>query len=186
MVNPTLHSIIFAAVEAGGADAAATAAVSKPDLPFFSIIIFALMVAILAKFAWKPIRSALDDRERTLGNELDEARQQNELAARQLKEQEERLADVKAEVESLIAKSREDAEAQKQSILAEARQAAESEKQRAIREIDAAKNNALQELADRSVGTAVDLAGRIVGKQLTKGDHTNLIEEALKQFTNKN
>lgn len=173
MGSDVLHMLVLAASDG-------------PDLPIFAIIIFALMAAILLKFAWGPIRLALDDRENNLSNQIDEAKKQNEEAERLFKEHEAKLAGTKAEVEALIAKARQDAETQKQSILAEAQQAAEAEKVRAIREIGAAKNNALQELADRSVGTAVDLAGRIVGKQLTKSDHANLIEEALKQFTNKN
>ena len=185
MGSAALHMIVLvAATEA--ADAAQSAGTSAPDLPIFAIIIFALMGAILLKFAWGPIRLALDDREHNLATKLDDARKANEEAARLLKEQEAKLAGTKAEVEQLIASAQQNADSQKQAILAEAQRAADAEKERAIREIGAAKNNALQELADRSVGTAVDLAGRIVGKQLTKSDHANLIEEALKQFTNKN
>ena len=182
MGSSVLHMILLGAAEAAAGDGGT----STPDLPVFSIIIFALMAMLLLAFAWKPIRLALDDRESNLAKQLDEARVRNEESARLLKEQEEKLAGTKAEIEALLAKSRQDAESQKASILDEAQRAAEAEKTRAIREIGAAKNNALQELADRSVGTAVDLAGRIVGKQLTQKDHANLIEEALKQFTNKN
>ena len=178
--------IVLVAETEAAADAASAAGASRPDLPVFALTIFALMVGILIKFAWGPIRLALDDRESGLAKKLDEAREANEESARLLKEQEAKLAGTKTEVEQLLARAREDADAQKKSIMAEAQRAAEAEKERAIREIGAAKNNALQELADQSVGTAVDLAGRIVGKQLTSKDHANLIEEALKQFTNKN
>jgi len=178
MGNAAAHATLLGAAATGGG--------SAPDLPVFAIVVFALMVAILFKVAWGPIRLALDDRENSLASQLDEARQRNENAERLLKEHETRLAGTKTEVEALIAKSRQDAEVQKASILADAKRAAEAERDRAIREIGAAKNTALQELADRSVGTAVDLAGRIVGTQLTKKDHANLIQDALKQFTNKN
>lgn len=178
MGSVTLHMIVLVAAANGGG--------STADLPVFSIVVFAVMVTVLFKFAWGPIRLALDDRETNFAQQLDEAKQRNEDAERLLKENEVRLAGAKAEIEALVAQSREDAEAQKKAIVEEAHRAAEAEKQRAVREISAAKNSALQELADRSVGTAVDLAGRIVGKQLSQHDHANLIEEALKQFTSKN
>ena len=157
-----------------------------PDLAIFTAIIFFLLLAILGKFAWGPIRQALDDREVYVATQLDEAKQRHEDAKRLLKEHEQKLAGATDEVRALLDQARKDADMQKQAILNEAQKAATAEKNRALREINAAKNEALQDLADKSVGTAVDLAGRIVGRQLDNKDHGNLIEDALKQFTSKN
>ena len=159
---------------------------ADPDLAIFTAIIFALLLLILGKFAWGPIRQALDDRERYVATQLDEAKQRHEDAERLLKEHEQKLAGATDEVRALLEQARKEADLQKQAILDEAQKAAAAEKDRAVREIGAAKNEALQDLADRSVGTAVDLAGRIVGRQLDNKDHANLIEDALKQFTSKN
>jgi F-type H+-transporting ATPase subunit b len=159
---------------------------ADPDLAIFTAIIFGLMLLILGKFAWGPIRQALDDRENYVATQLDEARQRHEDAQRLLKEHEQKLAGATDEVRALLDQARKEADMEKQAILGEALKAATAEKERAVREIGAAKNEALQELADKSVGTAVDLAGRIVGRQLDSKDHANLIEDALKQFTNKN
>ena len=79
-----------------------------------------------------------------------------------------------------------DAETQKQNILAEAEAAADAQKTRALKEVDAAKNGALQELAEKSVDTAVGLAGKIVKKQLSADDHASLISDAIKAFPSKN
>lgn len=159
---------------------------ADPDLAIFTAIIFGLLLLILGKFAWGPIRQALDDRENFVATQLDEAKQRHEDARRLLKEHEQKLAGATDEVRALLDQARKDADMQKQAILGEAQQAAAAEKDRALREIGAAKNEALQDLADKSVGTAVDLAGRIVGRQLDNKDHANLIEDALKQFTSKN
>ena len=59
---------------------------------------------------------------------------------------------------------------------------ATSQKDRALREIEAAKNGALEELARKSVDQAVGLAGRIVGKQLNKDDHAELIQDTLQRM----
>ena len=157
-----------------------------PDLAIVTAIIFGLLLLILGKFAWGPIRQALDDRENYVATQLDEAKQRHEDAQRLLKEHEQKLAGATDEVRALLDQARKEADMQKQAILGEAQKAAAAEKDRALREISAAKNEALQDLADKSVGTAVDLAGRIVGRQLDNKDHANLIEDALKQFTNKN
>ncbi len=157
-----------------------------PDLAIFTGIIFFLLLVVLGKFAWGPIRQALDDRETYVATQLDEAKQRHEDAKRLLKEHEQKLAGATDEVRALLDQARKDADMQKQAILDEAQKAATAEKNRALREISAAKNEALQDLADKSIGTAVDLAGRIVGRQLDHKDHGNLIEDALKQFTSKN
>ena len=48
-----------------------------------------------------------------------------------------------------------------------------------LREIEAAKTAALQDLARTSVDTAVNLAGKIVQRQLSPEDHARLISDAL-------
>ncbi len=79
-----------------------------------------------------------------------------------------------------------DADIQKQQILESAQAAAAAEKDRAVREIHAAKNSALQELATKSIDTAVELAGQIVRRQLNPEDHSQLIGDALQQFSHDN
>jgi len=82
--------------------------------------------------------------------------------------------------------SKQEAESIKQSILAEAHRAADAEKDRATREIDAAKNAAINEIAEQSVNWAFRVAGDAVHREIKPEDHRSLIEDALKQFESKN
>lgn len=158
----------------------------KSSLAIWTLVVFGCLAAVLWKFAWGPIRDALDSRERSMQQNIDSAREQNEKAAAMLAEHEAKLAGTADEVRQIIDNAKKEAETQKQSILAEAEAAAESQKSRAILEIDAAKNGALQELAEKSVDTAVGLAGKIVQRQLSPEDHSTLISEAIKHFPSKN
>ena len=97
-----------------------------------------------------------------------------------------KLAATADEVKTIMDEARRDAENQKSQIMADAEAAAVEQKDRAVREIDAAKNAALEQLASRSVDQAVSLAGRIVGQSLNKDDHGKLIQDALKQFPSDN
>ena len=63
-----------------------------PDLAIATFIIFLLLMAILWKFAWGPIRDALDSREKGIAGQLAEAARSNEEARRMLAEHEQRLA----------------------------------------------------------------------------------------------
>lgn len=157
-----------------------------PDLAICTAIVFLLLMAILTKFAWGPISEALNQREKAVADNIADAERQNEEARRLLADHEAKLAGAATEMKQLIDDAKRQAEEQKQSILAEAQAAAESEKERALRAIEAAKNSALQGLAEKSVDTAVGLAGQIVRRQLSSEDHSEMIGEALKQFPSDN
>ena len=171
----------------GATDATANNPLSlNIDLAIVTAIVFLLLLAILKKFAWGPISVALAKREQDVANNIDEARRQNEEAKQLLGEHQTQLANAAAEVRQLLDDAKRDAESQKQTILAEAQAAASAEKDRAVREIETAKNAALHNLAEKSVDTAVGLAGKIVGSQLSSSDHSQLINEALENFPSKN
>jgi F-type H+-transporting ATPase subunit b len=158
----------------------------NPDLAVFTAIIFLVLLAVLWYFAWGPIIEGLKKREESIAEEIAAAERSNEKAQELLAQYEKRLASASDEVRALLDQGRREADAQRQEIIAAAQDAARTEKERAVREIGAAKNEALSELAQRSVDTAVDLAGRIVGERLGAADHTRLIREALEKFPSKN
>jgi F-type H+-transporting ATPase subunit b len=158
----------------------------NPDLAIVTAIIFLVLVGVLWRFAWGPISEGLKRREDAIAEEIASAERSNKKAEQLLAETDRRLSAAADEVRSLIEQGRRDAESQKRQILAEAQEAARTEKDRAVREIALAKNEALNELAERSVDATVNLAGRIVGRQLDTADHTRLIEEALEKFPSQN
>jgi F-type H+-transporting ATPase subunit b len=157
-----------------------------PDLAIVTAIIFVALLAVLWKFAWGPIVTAIDAREKSMADNLAEAARSNEQAKQLLEEHQTKLAAAAADVRQMLDDAKKDAEYHKQKILDQAQEAAQSEKERALREIESAKNAALESLAQTSVDTAVDLAGKIVKRQLSSSDHSQLIGEALQNFPSKN
>jgi F-type H+-transporting ATPase subunit b len=158
----------------------------NPDLAVFTAIIFLVLLVVLWKFAWGPIMEGLRKREDAIAEEIASAQRRNEEAKDLLEQYETRLGAAADEVRALLDQGRKDAETQRQQIIADAQEAARAEKERAVREIEVAKNEALGELAEKSVDTAVHLAGRIVGEQLQAADHARLIQEALENFPSQN
>lgn len=154
----------------------------RSDLALATLLVFVVLLAVLWKFAWGPISQALDRREKNIADQLAEARRNNEEAHMLLAEHKQRLSRAAEEVRDMIDQARKDGEVLKQRLVAEAEQAASAQKDRAVREIEAAKNTALEELARRSVDQAVGLAGRIIGRNLKSEDHSQLIQETLEQM----
>ena len=154
----------------------------KADAAIFTFVIFLLLLAILVKFAWKPISHGLELREKGIADKIEQARIAAEQATAQLQQYEAKLAAATAEAQQIVAKARQDADVAGQKIVAEAQAAASKERERAVADIGAAKNQALREIAEKSVDTAIGLARNIIRREVRSGDHEQLIQDALAQF----
>ncbi|WP_425614331.1 F0F1 ATP synthase subunit B [Anatilimnocola sp. NA78] len=169
----------------------ATAGLSAPqemrfDQAIATFVIFLLLSLLLAKFAWGPITSGLDKREAHIAGMIDQARLAQEQAEAQLRSYEARLAAAAEEARQIVSQARTDAEAAKERILAEAKDAATKERDRAVDDITNAKNAALQQIAEKSVNTAISLASSIVRRELKPEDHDQLVTDALGKFSKLN
>lgn len=152
------------------------------DLALWTLIIFVGLLAVLTKFAWKPILEGLNAREQGIADEIENAKLANEQAQVNLKQYEEKLASVNEEATAILAEAKADALAQKEKIVGEAKGEAQRQLDKAVADISAAKDAAVRELADKSVDSAVSLAGNIVGRSLDKNDHSKLIKDAVDRF----
>ena len=157
-----------------------------PDLAIVTGLVFLVLLAVLWKFAWGPIIDGLAKREKSVADCIAATQRSAEEAERQLSEYNAKLAGAANEVRQLLDQARRDADAHKQEILALAQQAAQDERHRAIREIAAAKNVALSQLAQSSVDAAFRLAEHVVRRSLNTEDHARLIKETLDQFPSQN
>jgi len=153
-----------------------------PDLAIWTFVVFVVLLAVLRKFAWGPILSALEGREHHIAEHIAQAERNHEQAKQLLGQYEQKLAAAAAEVRDMLDEARRDAEKAKQSILAEAKSGADAERLRALRDIETAADAALESLAKRSADLAVDLAGKILQSKLTPAEHSRLIEEAMAKF----
>ncbi len=177
MFFETLHSINLLA-----AGAAKPPLQFRVDTLFFSLLIFLGLLFVLFRYAWKPIMEGLDAREKKIADDIEDARVANEQAQSNLKQYEYKIAAATEEANSLLAQAKQDALEAKEKILAEAKEEAQRERDRALADIRAAKDAAVRELAEKSVDSAVSLAGNIVGRSLDQKDHSELIQKSIERF----
>jgi F-type H+-transporting ATPase subunit b len=154
----------------------------KLDPALWTAVVFLVLVAILAKFAWKPITEGLDKRERHVAEQIAQAEAANQQAKESLADYERRLAAAGDQVRSILEQGRRHAEELSRDLLDKAKQEAEAEHQRALRQIEAAADAASKELADRSAAMAVRLAGQILQVEIKPRDHARLITQAVAEF----
>ena len=92
------------------------------------------------------------------------------------------MAATAGEVRELLEEARRDADHTRKKIEASGHQAAQDELARALREIERAKDGAIQDLAVASANVAVDLAGKVIRTQLTSERNNELIREAMEKL----
>ncbi len=146
---------------------------------FWTMAIFLLVLWVLGKFAWGPILSGLQGREKFIRDSLEQAKSQRDEAKDRLREYEEKLASARAETEEILEEARRDAAAL--SAREEERAKTEAEKilSRAKREIEIAKDTAIKELYSQAADLATGAASRILQRELNPADHQRLIEESI-------
>jgi F-type H+-transporting ATPase subunit b len=155
----------------------------RTDLAIWTFIVFVILFALLSYFAWPQIAAALDERERRITDNIAAAEKQLEEAKRVVAKHEAELAAAAGEVRALLEEARRDAEHTRKSIEGKGHQAAQDELARAIREIERAKDGAIQELATQSANVAVDLARQIIRDKLTPDQQSRIVRDALDKFS---
>lgn len=145
----------------------------------WTLVIFGLVLFVLGKFAWGPILNTLQARETFIRESLETAKRDREEAEARLREYEERLAQARAEATAIVDEGRRDATAVKHRIEEDARAEADKMIERAKREIQIATETATKELYQLSARLATDMAGKVIGRELTPQDHERLIAESL-------
>ena len=155
---------------------------APPDLAIWTAVVFLVLLAVLWKFAWGPISEALDRREQGIADNIAAAAATNAEAKQLLVDYEAKLAGTADQVREMLEEARRDGEHTKAQIVAEAKAAAGAEKDRAMRDVRNAKESALKEIGEMGANLAVELASKIVEREVSPQEHTQLIKDAVAKF----
>jgi F-type H+-transporting ATPase subunit b len=156
--------------------------IHRYDLGIYTLVVFGLLFLILAKFAWKPFTEGLAKREASIAAAKDEAvraKHEAEVLRGQLKAE---FASAQDKIRAMMDEARRDADALKASEKAVGLKEAEAERDRAKREIETAKEQALQEIQQTAVQLASLMSTKAVGRSMTDDDHRRLVAESLSEL----
>ncbi len=152
----------------------------NPGLIIWTIVTFLVLLFILKKVAWKPILSALDQREKDIKDSLEKAEKAKEDAQRILDENQANLAKAEEESKKIIEQSRSYAENLKEQLLKESKEQAKKIIEDAAEEIDRRKDSAFEELRDQVAKIAVDAAEKIMKQNLDADKNKHIVDSYLK------
>lgn len=148
----------------------------------WTLVIFLLVVWVLGKFAWGPVLGALQGREEFIRQSLIDAKRERQEAEAHLKEVEERLANARSEASEIVEQGQSVASRLKSEIEESARQEADALIDRARQEIDLAREAAVKDLYSQGTDLVIELAERVVRRELSDADHERLIAEAVDEL----
>ncbi|MFM8552627.1 MAG: F0F1 ATP synthase subunit B [Nitrospiraceae bacterium] len=149
------------------------------SLMFWEVVSFAILLWVLAKYAFPPILETLEARERKIRESLEQADRHRAEAERAMKEYEAKLATAAKEAEALFAAARERAQRVQEENEQRLQADAERIKGDAQREIDAERRKAIQDIRNQTTELALLVAEKVVGRSLNDADHKRLADEAL-------
>jgi len=110
----------------------------NPGLIIWTLVVFGILMVLLWRLAWPSILKSVEERERRIQKQLEDAERTNSEAQRLLKEREMLLAKAREEYEGLLARARKDIETEKEkAIVALRREAVELSIAAAAKVIDA-------------------------------------------------
>jgi len=153
-----------------------------PGLYIWTILTFLILAGLLAKFAWRPLLQALESRAQSIRQALDAARQAKQELERLHVESAKLLAQARAEAGEIISRSRTDAERFREELKEKARGEAAALMRNAERQIELETTRAVQQIRQEAVDISIDIASKLLQRNVSKEDNERLIEETFKQL----
>ena len=156
----------------------------QPDLGLYiwTIVTFLLLLWAFNKLAWKPLKGILQAREDTIRKSLDDARQAREEMQRLKNESAQILAGARAEADTIIARTRDDASRFRDELKVKAQAEAATIVKNAEQRIEMETARALQQIRAEAVEFSVAIASKILQRNVSKEDNERLIEDTFRQL----
>ena len=153
-----------------------------PGLFIWTILVFLVLLALLSKFAWRPLLQALETRQEMIRKSLDDA-EQAKTELQQVQEESNRIvAKARVDADAIIAASRADAAKLQEELRAKARTEADGIIKNAERQIQQQTDQSLAQIRGEAVDLSLMIASKLIQRNLSKEDNDTLIEYALKQI----
>jgi len=139
-----------------------------PGLYIWTIATFLILLWLLAKFAWRPLLAALEQRQETIRKSLDDAQQAKQDLERLNAESRKILAEARVQAESILSQTRTDASRLRDELKQRAQSEAAGVIKNAERQIEMETQRALQQIRNEAVDLSVAIASKKnIGATLT-------------------
>lgn len=152
----------------------------------YGAVSFLIVYVVLRWLAFPRINQLLEDRGAAIQGRLEEAEQKLAEAEKTRRRYERQLSEAEDEADRIIEEAKQTGESLRQDIVAKAEAEAASIVERAQNEVANERDRALQELRGDVGQVSVELAARIVEKELDPNAHQALVDEYISRLSRQN
>lgn len=139
-----------------------------------------IQIFLFKHFLFDKVMAVLDARRKAAEAELTEARNARTDAESMKAEYEQNMADAKAQANAIVAAAQKTATARSEEMIGEARSQAAQIKQKAEEDIAQERKKAVNDLKNEIGGIAMDIASKVVEREIREEDHRDLIDEFIR------
>ena len=153
-----------------------------PGLFIWTIVTFLVLLALLAKFAWRPLLQALESRQERIQKSLEDAERARQELERLQQESGKIMQQARIEAESIVTQTRADAERLREELKQKAKDEADKVLRNTQQQIQLQTRQAIQQIRHEVADIAVLLASKLLERNIAKEDNARLIDDTLKQI----
>ena len=151
-------------------------------LVWWTFVIFLILLAMLWRWGWPAILKSVEERERRIQKQLEDAEKANAEAQRLLEEHRKQIAAARNEAQDILAKAKTVSQKERETLLAKAREEYDALLNRARKDIDAEKEKAILALRREAVDLSIAAASRVIEANLDTEANRKLVTEFLESL----
>ena len=139
-----------------------------------------IQLFIFKKLLLNPVKKVIAERKAKADSQIADAEKLRTEAEAMKAEYEQNLQNARAEANQIVAAAQKTATARSEELLGEARAQAAALKQKAEADIAQERKKAVNEVKDEIGGMAMEIASKVVEREISEADHKDLIDEFIK------
>ena len=154
-----------------------------PGTVLWTLITFFILAVLLAKFAWKPLLTTLQERERTIRESLEQAQKARAEGEETLRRNQEILSQARRETAAILEQGKREAETLRAEILAQARKEAQDLVEQGKRQVLFEQKQAMEQLRRQVADLAIQAAERLITRSLDDSAQRQLVDDYVRGLT---
>ncbi len=154
-----------------------------PGTVLWTVITFIVLAGLLAKFAWKPLLTTLQERERTIRESLEQAQKARAEGEETLRRNQEILSQARRETAAILDQGKREAETLRAEILAQARKEAQDLVEQGKRQVQFEQKQAMEQLRRQVADLAIQAAERLITRSLDDSAQRQLVDDYVRGLT---
>ena len=139
-----------------------------------------IQLVIFKKLLLNPVKKVIAERKAKADSQIADAQKLRTEAEAMKAEYEQNLQNARTEANQIVAAAQKTATARIEELLGEARAQAAALKQKAEADIAQERKKAVNEVKDEIGGMAMEIASKVVEREIREADHKDLIDEFIK------